>query len=234
MVGISKEFDGILGGRLIERNLTHIYGVPASGKTTLALLATANASREGKTIYIDPEGGFSVERLGQIVGDDVDKILENVMLIEPTDFDEQKVAIKRLPDIAESSKASLVVLDSVAMLYRLEEDRNIKELGRQLAQLLSVARKSNIPVLLTNQVYTNIDTGEITPVGSDIMRYWSKVMVELEKRDNSRKAILRKHKFMPEGLSMEFRIVDSGIEVIGPGISRSFGNEYEIKEAKNH
>jgi len=233
MVGISKEFDGILGGRLIERNLTHIYGVPASGKTTLALLATVDATREGKVVYVDPEGGFSVERLEQMAGDRLTKILEKVVLIEPTDFDEQKVAIKKLPDVVESSKASLVIVDSIAMLYRLEEDRDIKGLGRQLAQLLRIARKFNIPVLLTNQVYVHLETGNITPVGSDIMRYWSKIMIELEKNENSRTAILRKHKFMPEGVRLEFRIVNSGIEVIGTGVPASLTNEYEIKEVEN-
>ena len=234
MVGISKEFDGILGGRLIERNLTHIYGAPASGKTTLALIATANATREGKVIYVDPEGGFSVERIEQIAPNRLNSILENVILIEPTDFDEQKVAIKKLPDVVESSKASLVVVDSIAMLYRLEEDRDIKGLGRQLAQLLRVARQFNIPVLLTNQVYANIEAGGVTPVGGDITKYWSKIMIELEKNENSRTAILRKHKFMPEGARLEFKLVNSGIEVIGAGISTSMANEYEIKEAKNH
>ncbi len=234
MVGIGKEFDGILGGHLIERNLTHIYGVPASGKTTLALIATANATKEGKVIYIDPEGGFSVERLKQIAGNRLNNILESVILIEPTDFDEQKVAIKKLPDVVESSRASLVIVDSIAMLYRLEENRDIKGLGRQLAQLLRIARKFNIPVLITNQVYTNIETGGIIPVGSDIMRYWSKIMIELEKKENSRIAILRKHKFMPEGLKLEFRIINSGIEVIGAGVSAYLTNEYEIKKTKDY
>jgi len=233
MLGICREFDGILGGHLLERNITHIYGAPASGKTTLALLATVDASKTGKVIYVDPEGGFSAERMEQICGDRLTEVLGKVMLIEPTDFDEQKVAIKKLPDIVGSSKASLVVVDSIAMLYRLEEDRDIKELGRQLAQLLRIARKFNIPVLMTNQVYTDISTGKIVPVGGDITKYWSKVMVELEKGQNSRVAILRKHKFMPDGVRLEFRIVNAGIEIVGSSIPEPLGVNYAIKEAEN-
>ncbi len=233
MFGIWREFDRILGGRLLEKSITHIYGVPASGKTTLALIATVNATQHGKVVYVDPEGGFSVERLKQICGDRLNDVLENIMLIEPTEFDEQKVAIKKLPDIVQSCNTSLVVVDSIAMLYRLEEDRDIKELGRQLAQLLRIARKFNIPVLITNQVYTNIESGKITPVGGDIMKYWAKIMIEIWKGPNSRTAVLRKHKFIPEGLKVKFRITDAGIQVLGAEVPKPAGVGYESKETKN-
>lgn len=214
MIKIHEKFDILLGGGLLPRNITHIYGEPGSGKTNLALMATVNASSLGKVIYIDPEGGFSVERLKQISGNKINEVLKNLMLIEPTDFDEQKIAIKKLSDIVPQVKASLVVVDSIAVLYRLEEDKDVKELGRQLAQLLRIARKYEIPVLITNQVYTNIDTGRIVPVGSDIVKYWAKVIIELERSNDSRFAIIHKHKFLPEGMKLEFRIVETGIDVI--------------------
>ncbi len=214
MIKIHEKFDILLGGGLLPRNITHIYGEPGSGKTNLALMATVNASSLGKVIYIDPEGGFSVERLKQISGNKINEVLKNLMLIEPTDFDEQKIAIKKLSDIVPQVKASLIVVDSIAVLYRLEEDKDIKELGRQLAQLLRIARKYDIPILITNQVYTNIDTGRIVPVGSDIVKYWAKVIIELERSNDSRFAIIHKHKFLPEGMELEFRIVESGIEVL--------------------
>lgn len=214
MIKIHEKFDILLGGGLLPRNITHIYGEPGSGKTNLALMATVNASSLGKVIYIDPEGGFSVERLKQISGNKINEVLKNLMLIEPTDFDEQKIAIKKLSDIVPQVKASLVVVDSIAVLYRLEEDKDVKELGRQLAQLLRIARKYEIPVLITNQVYTNIDTGRIVPVGSDIVKYWAKVIIELERSNDSRFAIIHKHKFLQEGMKLEFRIVETGIDVI--------------------
>ena len=99
MIKINDKFDLLLGGGLHPRNITHIYGPPGSGKTNIALIATANAAKNGRVIYIDPEGGFSVERMKQISGELTNDVLGNVMLIEPTDFDEQKVAIKKLRDI---------------------------------------------------------------------------------------------------------------------------------------
>lgn len=214
MIKIHKDFDTLLGGGLQSRSITHIYGSPGSGKTNLALMATANAVKNGKVIYIDSEGSFSVERLKQICGEKIDEVLRNLMLIEPVEFDEQKVAIKKLNEIVPNSNASLVIVDSIAVLYRLEEDRDVRDLGRQLAQLLRIARRYDIPVLITNQVYTDIDTGKIVPVGGDVVRYWAKIIIELEKIEDFRIAVLRKHKFLPENLKLEFRITDNGIEAM--------------------
>jgi DNA repair protein RadB len=217
MIKINREFDILLGGGLQPRNITLVYGAPATGKTNLALMATFSAASKGKVIYVDCEGGFSTDRLKQICKNDIEGVLKNLMLIEPTEFDEQKIAIRKLNEIVPGSNVSLIIVDSIAVLYRLEEERDTKELGRQLAQLLRIARKYEIPVLMTNQVYTDIDTGRITPVGGDITRYWAKIMIELGKNEenNLRKAVLRKHKFLPEGLKFEFRITEDGIESYG-------------------
>ncbi len=214
MIKIHKDFDTLLGGGLQSRCITHIYGSPGSGKTNIALMATANAVKNGKVIYIDSEGSFSVERLRQISGEKIDEVLKNLMLIEPVEFDEQNVAIKKLNEIVPKSNASLVIVDSIAVFYRLEEDKDIRGLGRQLSQLLRIARRYDIPVLITNQVYTDIDTGRIVPVGGDVVRYWAKIIIELKKIENFRIAILKKHKFLPENLKLEFRITDNGIEAI--------------------
>jgi len=74
MIKIHKDFDTLLGGGLQSRCITHIYGSPGSGKTNIALMATANAVKNGKVIYIDSEGSFSVERLRQISGEKIDEV----------------------------------------------------------------------------------------------------------------------------------------------------------------
>ncbi len=214
MISITKEFDELLGGGLQPGSITHIYGPPASGKTNIALIATVNASKDGKVIYVDPEGGFSVERLKQIAGEKINDVLKNVLLIEPVSFDEQKVALRKLDEIISSNTVSLVVVDSIAMLYRLEEERDVKEFGRLLAQLLRIARRYTIPVLMTNQVYTDIDTNKQVPIGGDLTKYWAKIMIEVENEQGHRYAVLKKHKFLPSGKKLEFKIVHRGIEVI--------------------
>jgi len=221
MIHIDREFDKLLGGGLQKGTLTHIYGPPASGKTNIALIATYNAALNGKVIYIDPEGGFSTERLKQIAQENFEKVLADILLVEPTTFDEQKVAIGKIDDIISKNLnlVNLVVVDGIAMLYRLQEDKDVRELGRMLAQLLRISRKYEIPVLMTNQVYTDIDSNKIIPIGGDITKYWCKIVIELGKENNLRYAILHKHKFVPEEMKLYFKIIDSGIESLkDPGM----------------
>ena len=215
MIRVHKDFDELLGGCLQPRCITHIYGSPGSGKTNIALMAAVSAAKEGKVVFIDAEGGFSTERLKQIAGDQVDEVLKNIILIEPTEFDEQKVAISKLNEIVPNSSAKLVIVDSITVLYRLEEDQDIKDYGRQLAKLLRISRKYDIPVLITNQIYTDIDSGKVVPVSGDVIRYWAKISIELEKKDSARVAILRKHKFLPENMRMEYRITQAGMASLG-------------------
>lgn len=214
MIKIHKDLDVLLGGYLQPRTITHIYGAPGSGKTNIALMAAASAAREGKVVFVDAEGGFSVERLRQITGKDFSEVLKNIIIIEPSEFDEQKVAINKLKEIVPSSGAVLAIIDSIAVLYRLEEDKDVRELARQLANLLHIARKNSIPVLITNQIYTDVETGKSVPIGGDVIRYWAKISIELDKRDSFRVAVLKKHQFLPENLRMEYRITERGLDTV--------------------
>ncbi len=225
MVKVQKDLDVLLGGGLQPRTITHIYGAPGAGKTNIALMAAVSAAKDGgKVVFIDAEGGFSFERLKQIAGDAAEDVLKNLILIEPTEFDEQKVGINRLNEIVPNSSAKLVIVDSIAVLYRLEEEKDIKELGRQMAKLLRIARKYDIPILITNQIYTDIETGVSVPIGGDVIRYWAKISLELDKRDNVRTAILKKHKFLPENIRMDYRITEKGMEALRTDIPADAGS----------
>ena len=83
-------------------------------------------------------------------------------------------------------------------------------------RLLSrIARKHNIAVVITNHIYSVFDgDGVIEPVGGTILKYWSKIVVELVRANGlgERSAILKRHRSRPEGLRARFRIVDHGIE----------------------
>ena len=206
-------FDDLLGGGVLEGVITHLYGPPASGKSNLVQIAAASAVGSGKVLFVDPEGGFSVERLKQVSGDRFMDVLSNIMLVQPTTFEEQKAAIAKIEDVVTSMKVALVVVDSIAMLYRMEEDKDVRMLGRLLAQLLRIARKYGIPVLLTNQVYNDFETNLTKPIGGTITEYFTKNTVELTRPEGqSRQAILRRHQSMGENQSLQFRITQEGIE----------------------
>jgi DNA repair protein RadB len=228
MIPVNRDFDDFIGGGLLDGVLTHIYGPPGSGKTNIALIAVANAVGRGKVLYIDSEGGFSVERLKQITSGRLEMAMENLLLIKPTTFSEQQAAVRRVENVVKEGNTSLVVVDSIGNLFRLEEERDLKAFGRQLAQLLRIARKYEIPVLLTNQVFTDIDSGGFVPVGGRVNEYWCKIMLELGKSEQTRFALIKKHLFKPEGLKMEFKITNNGMETLGEKPTR-FNVKYTPK-----
>ena len=227
----SKIIDIMLNGGYEKDIITTVYGPAGSGKTVLCLLCSINVARGGKKIlYIDSEGGFSLERLKQIashIGHDYKKILDSMIFLKPTTFDEQKKAFEKLKDIV-NDKIGLIVVDSIAMLYRLElgkseeiQDVN-RELGRQIAYLTEIARKNAIPVLVTNQVYADFDDRDkVHIVGGDILKYGSKCLIELQITPNgNRRLILKKHRSIQEEKETLFKIVDGG--VIGTKESKGF------------
>lgn len=227
----SKILDSMLDGGYEKDIITTIYGPAGSGKTILCLLCSINVARGGKKIvYVDSEGGFSLERLKQIcshISQDYKKILDDIIFLRPTSFAEQKKSFEKLKDIV-NDKIGLIVVDTIAMLYRLELGKSEdvqevnRELGKQISYLTEIARKKNIPVLITNQVYTDFDDRDkVNIVGGDILKYGSKCLLELQITPNgNRRVILRKHRSIPEEKEIIFKIVDGGI--IGTSESRGF------------
>jgi len=213
----SDLLDRLLHGGYETDIITTVYGPAGSGKTTLSLLAAVSTyKRNKKIIYVDTEGGFSVERLKQLTKH-WKKVLNNILFLKPTTFDEQKQAFQKLKNIAEKN-IGIIIVDTIAMLYRLELGKDTtpevnRELGRQLSYLTEIARKKNIPILITNQVYANFENpNTVNLVGGDILKYSSKCLIELQNlKAASRRAILRKHRSIPGTAEILFRITEKGL-----------------------
>jgi DNA repair protein RadB len=219
--------------------ITMIAGPPGSGKTNFAILASCSQAKKGeKVIFIDTEGGFSPERVKQIVGEEeFENVLKNILLLQPNSFDDQKKIFQRLLDTVKKEHVGLIVIDGMAMLYRLElgsenesngrvksddieQIRNInREVAKQMRILAEIARNQNLPIIITNQVYKEFLSEEdfrsgkkadFNIVGGDLFKYWSKCIIEIYSEGNKRKAVLLKHRSMPEK-EIEFVIKDKGI-----------------------
>jgi DNA repair protein RadB len=68
---------------------------------------------------------------------------------------------------------------------------------------------------VTNQVYADFEKKEdVKMVGGDILKYWSKCIVKLEKTETARKAVLMKHRSLPENLSFYFLITEKDFQEI--------------------
>lgn len=216
--------------------ITTIYGPGGSGKTNLCILVAVSQAKKGnKVIYVDTEGGFSIDRVKQILGDkeNLDETLKNIMILKPTSFEEQEEAFEQLLKFVKKDDISLIIIDSIAMLYRLElgdaikseNTENIQAVNRQLANqlrvLTEISRKQNIPVVVTNQVYSQFVAGEndqrerqFSMVGGDLLKYWSKCIIEVQNYRGRRSLKLRKHRSLPEK-ELEFEIINEGIRKKG-------------------
>jgi DNA repair protein RadB len=209
--------DELLEGGLEGGAITLLFGEAGTGKTNICLQIAKNVASQGKkAIYIDTEG-VSLERLKQIAGDDYEEVMKNVLFFEPHTFDDQERLVEKAVKLAESSlDVGVIILDSATIHYRLtrkEEERGTrKSLSPQLAKLLSVARSKNVPILLTSQVYTDIEKGSFEPLGGHVLLHNAKAIIRLDKVGSStRRAVIIKHRHLEEGRRADFRLMKSGV-----------------------
>src|SRR5881392_2164982 len=214
-----RALDDLLGGGVEEGCITLLHGEAGSGKTNFCLQLARNVVRAGhKVIYIDTEG-VSLERLRQICGDDFEVVAKNILFSEPYSFEEQEKFIEKAVKLSEGNReVGLIVIDSITMHYRLtmrDETRREERYGltRQIAKLLRVSRERGIPVVVTSQVYTDIDTGAYMPLGGHMLSHNAKTIVRFERTGPStRTAVLDKHRHREEGTRATFRITGQGLE----------------------
>lgn len=234
----SYELNTFLHGGYETDIITTIYGPGGSGKSNLCIIITTSQARKGnKVIFIDTEGGFSTERFKQIhqgTKEEIETALQNILLLKPTSFAEQEKAFDQMLKHVKKQTISLIIIDSIAMLYRLElgdaiqskDNEKISEVNRKLAKQLralnEIARKQNIPIIVTNQVYSTFTQNpddqtierQVSMVGGDLLKYWSKCLIELKGYNNKRKLILKKHRSLPVK-ELAFEITKTGIRKKG-------------------
>jgi DNA repair protein RadB len=209
--------DRILGGGFEQGIITQLYGEAGSGKTNIVIqLSVMAVSRGLRVAFIDTEG-FSPDRFKQIAGAGAKDIAAKIMIFEPLSLEQQHTSIHEAAKIA-GRDLGLVVLDSATSLYRVllesDDNRQVRRiLSMQMAELQEISRRHSIPVVITNQIYTDIETGIFRPLGGTYLEHMCKAIVSLEKiGDGRRRAKIVKHRSEPEGESAEFTITAKGIE----------------------
>ncbi len=218
-LSVCAPIDKLLEGGLEFGCVTNFYGPPASGKSQVCFCAAVSAIANGKKVlFVDTEGGFSQERLQQISDGSV---LNKIILLEPKDWGEQKETIRKIESICKAEPVGLIVIDSIVALWRLAiSEQNATEVNRELATQLSIlskiSREQNIPVLITNQVYADIDSGKIELSSRNIVKWWSKNLIELMHagRTGCRIARIVKARALPEDKQIEFQIAQEGIKEV--------------------
>ena len=229
----SYDFNKWLYGGYEKDVISMIAGPPGSGKTNFCVLVACSQARKGnRVLFIDTEGGFSTDRIKQVVGKEkLENVLKNILIFQPTNFDEQVRIFDNIEGKIKNEDIQLIIVDGMAMLYRLEmggasmnkDSSKVQDINRQVSKqmkvLAEISRKEKIPVVLTNQVYNNFvskedfmkgNKGDVNIVGGDLLKYWSKCILRLENNQGKRTAVLEKHRSLPNK-RMDFIIKDSGI-----------------------
>jgi len=216
-----ESVDELLGGGFERGTVTQLYGQPAAGKTNLALSAAVEVARSGDlAVYIDTEG-LSVDRFQQVLSghvddDRVEEVASNVVIESAHDFEEQQTAVRDAAEFAD--RADLIVLDSATGFYRLERDEadegdTLRQVAKQVTHLLSLARKHDLAVLVTNQVFADPDSDRTRALGGNTLEHWTGTVLRLDRyRGGNRRATLEKHRAKAAGETAQFRITDSGLE----------------------
>ena len=218
----NSSLDVLLDGGFEKGTVTQVFGSPSSGKSNVTLTIAVNVAKNNrKVVYIDTEGGISIDRIKQISGPHFSNVANNIIVFEPTDFLEQTETLRSI-DVwirKHHEEVDLIVLDSAVALYRVDDMKSYKlskELRKQVQLLSNIARKYDIAVVITNQIYNSFDdegNSEVRAVGGDILEYISKVIIKLERGEeiNQRVATLKRHRSIPEGKSVTFFITSEGI-----------------------
>jgi recombination protein RecA len=173
---------GFPKGRVIE-----IYGREASGKTTLALHAIAQAQKVGgNAAFIDAEHAFD-PIYAKKLGVNIDELY-----ISQPDYGEQALEIAEI--LVRSGGVDIIIIDSVAALVpkaELEGDMGDSHMGLQarlmsqaLRKLTAIVSRSKTSFIFINQVREKIGMfvgNPETTTGGKALKFYSSMRVEVRK-----------------------------------------------------
>jgi DNA repair protein RadB len=213
--------DELLGGGLPVDGVSLVYGEAETGKTSLAIQCAVNCARMGyKSLFIDSDGTFSSKRLPQIAYYDYENVSPSIILMKPTTFQEQVMAIDHLDEYV-SRKFGLIVVDTITSLYRVElggpkETFALnRELNRQVAFLTQIVKTRKIAALITSQVRSVFreEHVDMEPVATRVLEFWSDVVLNLKHTGQTRviKILLEKHPKRKRLASCYVKIERTGI-----------------------
>ncbi len=225
----SASLDGLLGGGVETGSITEFFGAFGSGKSQICHTASAlchlppkEGGLGGRAIYVDTEGTFRVNRLGEIVrsrGIDKDEALDSILYCRAFNVPHLEAVVRSLGGHVRKNDARLVVVDSVINLFRSEfigretlAERQ-QRLNILMHRLHNLAEVYGIAVIITNQVQSSPNTlfGDPTrPTGGHVLGHSSTYRVYLRRSGDERVAAMVDSPHHPYS-EARFTVTDAGV-----------------------
>ncbi|XP_063707099.1 uncharacterized protein LOC134835963 [Culicoides brevitarsis] len=174
--------DSMLCGGLRLRGITEIAGEAGSGKSQLAMnlcLTTQLPLEMGgigtKSLYISTEGPLATERLLRMARTLIEKhelnvtatqMMDNVIYISVMEYDDlYNLIVNRLERLLETEPVGLVIIDSIAAIFRIEERyaERSQDLRSLVVTLQHLGKKYDFATVCINQVRNDLESEEVGP-----------------------------------------------------------------------
>ncbi len=213
--------DNLMQGGVEPGIITEFYGEGGAGKSNLAMIYSFSVLKNNHSvIYVDSEG-FSIERFRSIANNDMESI-NHMNIYRVKSLDDQYLALiksdKLIGEKTESKNSfGIMIVDSFTNFFRMETGKDpsarMEGYEKQLNILSGIALKYKIPVVITNQIYEDVNNSQLEPFGGFFIDHAMKAIYRVEKFPGGKRRItVEKHGSIPEGTYANFRIVDAGIE----------------------
>ncbi|CAN6556852.1 unnamed protein product [Malus baccata var. baccata] len=271
-----KGLDDALCGGIPFGVLTELVGPAGIGKTQfclkLALLASlpeAYGGLDGRVIYIDVESKFSSRRMIEIGSKSFPEIFHKkgmaqemagrILVMRPTSLSEFTESLQQLKISLLQNQVKLLIIDSMAALVAGEQGQGAPRqhlLGWHISFIKSLAEFSRIPIVVTNQVrsqirdeacqysfqvqhrekalheHTEYDSHLVAALGI----HWAHavtIRLVLDSKSGKRFIKLAKSPISPP-LAFAFNITSSGISLLSDGGIELTGPEINTIHCQGH
>ncbi|MEE9377928.1 MAG: hypothetical protein V3V33_07825 [Candidatus Lokiarchaeia archaeon] len=201
----TSELNKYCNSRDTLQGIFSVFGDFGVGKTTFALQTAINCAKFGKSvIYVYTKPNLPSEKI--ILINKISKeIYDDVLFIQIVNFNELYSLIFNLEFLILNNltknkpKFSLIIIDSITNLYRLDLNKDNKEknyslnyqLNQMLANLTYLNERYNIEVLIVTEIRRKSFEDQIIEVqsGGKVMEFWVKFNIKITKTEklNERK-----------------------------------------------